>query len=375
MNKLVYLDNSASTRVRKEVVQAMLPYLREEYGNPSSLHALGANAQKAVNDARTSIARELGAKPWEIVFTSGGTESNNLALFGLARSALGLKKKKIIISALEHSSIVEVCQVLEREGFEIVRVGVNHEGLVAIEELVQLIDDRTLVVSIIHTHNELGIIQDVKTIGAICKKKGVLFHTDAVQSFGKVGIDVTKMNIDLLSASAHKIGGPKGTGILYVREGIMLQPLIYGGGQERGLRGGTENVAGIVGTSKALTLSRKTNWKKIETLRNYGLNELEKLGGTSNGSRTQRLSTHIHVSFPGIDAELLIAYLSSKGIMCSQKSACLSKQHKEDSSLTALGLDKAALTGSIRFVLSSETSKKDIDFLLKTLETFITRRR
>ncbi len=375
MKHIMYLDNSATTRVRKEVVQAMLPYFTERYGNASSSHRMGEEAQKALNTSRTQLAKYMNARAGEIVFTSGGTESNNLALLGLARSALGKKKKKIIISALEHSSIREVCAALKREGFEIVEASVTREGLIDMQQLADEINDKTLLVSVIHAHNELGVIQDVQTIGALCRKKGVLFHTDAVQSFGKLVIDVKRMNIDLLSVSAHKIGGPKGVGLLYVREGISLEPLIYGGGQERGIRGGTENVAGIVGFAKATELMQKTNFSVISKLRDYFARELATLGGSINGSGTTTLPTHVHVSFPGMNAELLVAYLSNKGIMCSQKSACLSKQHEEDSSLVALGFSDSERKGSIRFVLSTETTKANITRVLAQVRQFVSARR
>src|SRR3989344_7996237 len=266
MRKEIYLDNGATTRVRKEVMQVMLPYFTEQYGNPSSKHALGRNAFEALTCAREILARSIGARAEELIFTSGGTEANLLALLGVAAAST---KKKILMSSIEHASVRAVCDVLRERRYSVREIPVNREGRVDVQVLEKMIDAQTLLVSVIHGNNEVGTLQDVRAIGALCQRKGVLFHTDAVQSFGKVPIDVRTMRIDVLSASAHKIHGPKGVGFLYVRTGVPLVPVMSGGGQERGLRGGTEHVAGIVGFAKACALMSRADVKRVQHLRDF----------------------------------------------------------------------------------------------------------
>ncbi len=372
MNK-IYLDNNATTKVDKQVVDEMNKFYLEEYGNPSSMHEMGEKAREAIDKARAEIAQELGCKSWEIIFTSGTTESNNLSFFGLARSKLGERKKKIIVSAIEHSSIFELCDALKKEGFDIVEIGVDNNGLINFEELKNKIDDKTLLVSIMHVNNEIGIIQDIEKIGKICGEKKVLFHSDCAQSFGKLNINVKDMNIDLLSAGAHKISGPKGIGILYLREGIEIAPLIYGS-QEKGLRGGTENVPGIVGIAKALQIAKKIDKEKIEKIRDYLINELEKIGKI-NGSKEQRIYDNVNVSFPGIDGEELVLLLSSKGIFVSIGSACDSKKKKESKVLREIGLNKDEIMSSIRIGIGKDIEKKDADMLLKEIKKLISFKR
>lgn len=362
MSEVIYLDNNSTTAVNPGVVKAMG---KVGYGNPSSSHDLGEEALKSMNDAGDVLAREIGCKAWELVFTSGATEANNLAVFGVARSG---KKKKIIISAIEHASVYEPCMALKKEGFQIVEIRVGKNGILDMEKLEKEIDSKTGLVSIIHGHNEIGVLQDIGKIGKICKRKGVLFHTDAVQSFGKEKIDVRKMGIDLLSASAHKIGGPKGSGFLYVKEGIKLKPLIYGGGQERGLRGGTENVSGIVGFAEALKEIKKVNWDKVSRVRDYLISGLEKIGGKINGSVDRRLAGNVNVSFPGKNSEMLVISLSQKGIMCSARSACSEKDKKENRILKALGISEKDRKGTLRFGLNEKIGKREIDIILKHLE-------
>jgi len=369
--KIIYLDNAATIRTDEKVVREMEKFYLKEYGNPSSAHLLGERAALAMNKARGKIAREIGAKAWEIVFTSGTTESNNMVFFGLARGELGRKRKKIIISAIEHSSIIEICSVLKKEGFEICEIGVDGKGILDINKLEKEIDAGVLLVSIMHVNNEMGVIQDIGKIGEICRQRGVLFHSDCAQSLGKLKINAKEMRIDLLSAGAHKIGGPKGIGLLYIREGIELKPLIYGGGQERGLRGGTENVPGIAGFAAAIELSKKADKEKISDVRDYFISGLEKLGGKINGSREKRMYDNVNVSFPGIDGENLVLFLSGKGIMCSTGSACENKKKKESKVLKALGLNEREILGSLRFCLSEETKKEDIDFTLKEIKYFL----
>ncbi len=363
--KIIYLDNAATTPVYKEAVKEMERFYSEEYGNPSSLHALGEKALESANSTREKLAKEINCKPWEIIFTSGTTESNNMVFFGLTRSELGKKRKKIIISAIEHSSIFSICDALKKEGFEIVEIPVDKEGIVNTNKLNNEINDNTLLVSIMHVNNEIGVIQDMEKIGKLCKEKGVLFHSDCAQSFGKLNIDVGKMNIDSLSAGAHKIGGPKGIGILYIRDRIKISPLIYGGGQERGLRGGTENVAGIVGFVVALDIAKKIDENEVRKLRDYFISSLEKLDGRINGSKEKRIFNNVNVSFHGIDADSLVIFLSERGIMCSNGSACESKKQKESKVLKAIGLNEKEIRGSVRFSLNENISKKDIDYIIK----------
>ena len=345
----VYLDNAATTPVHPRVFRAMKPFFTETFGNPSSPHAFGEYAATAVYKSRETLARALGAKPWELIFTSGGSEANNLALRGICTT--GLNKKKVIISAIEHSSVWEPLESLRNEGYEVVVAPVDSEGLVDIVAFEKMLDAQTILVSIMHVNNEIGTIQNIARIGALCQKNGVIFHTDAVQSFGKLSFDVNTSRIDLLTASAHKIGGPKGIGFLYIREGIPLRPLILGGGQERGLRGGTENVSGIVGFAAAYEVSQDMPFAKIQKSSDALLHDLAGLGGLLNGSHEQRVHAIINIVFPGIDAELLVAKLSRRGIYCSTRSACLSKQQKEHRVLKAIGLSETLRESSVRLTL------------------------
>ena len=363
------MDNASTTRVYPEVVKEMSKYMLEEYGNPSSLNSLGEEAQKATENAKKIIATEIGCKGNEIIFTSGGTESNNLALIGLSKA--NPNRKKIIISSIEHSSIYELCKEMSKYGYEIVEIPVNREGFIDFSKLEKEINENTLVVSIMHANNEIGTLQDISKIGNICRKKGVLFHTDAVQSFCKEKIDVNSMKIDLMSASGHKIGASKGIGFLYVREGTKIQPMIMGGSQELGIRPGTQNVPGIAGLSKAVSITQKVNKNKIKDLREYFISELEKIGGKINGSKIKRLTNNINVSFSGADNNEMLIKLSSKGIMCSTRSACTSKQNKENRILNNLGLSNKEIEGTLRFSLSEFNTKNEIDYVIKELKKII----
>ena len=365
VKKKIYLDNAATTPVYKGVVKEMNKYYLERYGNPSSTHEFGEIALKAIQESRKKIASEIGAKPWEIIFTSGTTESNNMAFFGLAGE--NKKKKKIIISSIEHSSIFEICDILARNGYNVTEIPVNSEGILDIKSLEKEIYYNTLLVSIMHVNNEIGVIQDIERIGEICNKKGVLFHSDCAQSFGKLKIDVKKMNVDLLSAGAHKIGGPKGIGFLYIRDSLKIEPLIYGGGQERNLRGGTENVPGIAGFAKALEIVKGIDTKKIEKSRHYFISKLEELGGRVNGSKKDRIYNNINVSLSGIDGESLVIFLSLKGIYVSAGSACDSKKQKESKVLKAIGLNERERKGAVRISLNEDISRKDIDYVVEEI--------
>ena len=365
-DKEIYLDSAATTPAYKAVVEEMNRFYLNEYGNPSSAHEIGERAQKAMNEARAKLASEINAKAHEIIFTSGTTESNNLAFLGLIKAKK--ERKKIVISSIEHSSIFEICQALKE--LKIVEIPVNKEGLIDIERAKKEIDNNTLLVSIMHVNNEIGTIQNIEKVGSICRAKGAYFHTDCAQSFGKLNIDVKKMNIDLLSAGAHKIGGPKGIGLLYVREGINIVPLIYGGGQEKGLRGGTENIPGIAGFAKALEIAKKIDKEKIRKLSNYFASELEKIGGKINSSKENRIYNIINVNFP-VDGENLAAFLSHKKIYVSAGSACDTKKKKESKVLRELGLNEKERKGSIRISLSENISKADIDYVIKEIANAI----
>ena len=361
--KELYLDDASTTRVKPSVLKEMLPFFTKEYGNPSSPHEMGENAGKAINEARFKLAREINAKPHELIFTSGVTEANNLAILGLARAN---KRKKIIVSAIEHASVMEVCAHLEKHGYKIIKIPVDKYGLLNLDVLEKEIDNNTLLVSVMHVNNILGTIQDLKAIGEICKKHNVLFHTDAAQSFGKLPIDVRGMNIGMLSASCHKIGGPKGVGFLYIKESIRLEPIIFGGGQERGLRGGTENVPAIIGFSRALKEIKKVNKDKIKNLRDNLIIRLEEIGKV-NGSKTDRIYNNINVSFPA-DASSLVAFLSHKGIYVSTGSACDSKREKEDHVLKAIGLNNTLIKGSIRITIPEDFTSSSINRFVKEVK-------
>ena len=369
--KKIYLDNAATTIVAGEVKKAMLPYLGEHYGNASSIHTEGRYARDAIEKARKTIAGFINAKEKEIIFTGSGTESNNTVLKGLA-SFSGKEKNQIITSKIEHPSVIETCKFLEKEGFEIIYLGVDGNGLVNLEELEKKITPKTLLVSIMHANNEIGTIQDINKIGKICKNKEVLFHTDTVQTFGKIEIDVQADNIDFLSASAHKIYGPKGVGLLYIREDRKIEPLLHGGGHEFNIRSSTENVAGIVGFGKAVELCREKMEKesrRISRLRDYLIKELLMIPGTQlNGSASQRIYNNVNISFRGIEGESLVLQLGMRGIATSTGSACSTKNLEPSYVLSAIGLDHFTAHGSLRLTLGRNITKKDILESVKNIQ-------
>lgn len=368
--KEIYLDNAATTKTYSEVVKAMNEVLLKDYGNPSSLHKKGEKAFDLINKVKKKISSELGCKTHEIIFTSGATEANNLGLQGIAKANKS-NRNKIFISSIEHPSVSETANALSNWGFEIVRIPVNSEGFIDFKFLEREVDSQTLLVSVMLVNNVFGTIQDIRKIGRFCRDKGVLFHTDAVQGFGKLKMSVNDWCIDLLSGSGHKIGGPKGIGFLYIREGIKLMPLFYGGGQESGLRSGTENVPSIVGFGKALELYKKENWKNVEKMRDYFILEVEKIGGKINGSKKNRISNNLHFSFSGVDSEKLVLGLSQKEIYVSSGSACDSKKKKEDLVLKAIGVSDKDARSSIRISLSPKIRKKDVDFVIEKIEKMI----
>jgi cysteine desulfurase len=363
--KQLYLDDAATTAVKPPVLKAMLPYFTKKYANPSSEHDLGREARVVVEKARSTIANYLGAKPQEIYFTSGVTEANNWVFQGLLRAHK--HKKKILISSIEHGSTIEVCAFLEKQGYTVVRIPVNKEGFVDLDFLKHELDDKTLVVSVMHANNLFGTVQHISEIAKICKSRGVLFHTDASQTLGVIDLNVNSMQLDLVSACAHKIGGPKGIGFLYIREGVKIEPLIFGGGQQKGMRGGTENVPGIVGLAAALTHKPKPSSKLLK-LQNLCMQELEEIGGKINGPKTGRLPGNIHVSFKGIDSNTLLAFLSKSKIYVSVGSACDSHRVHEDYVLKAIGLPLDLMKGSIRITLNDKVSEKDVKRIIATIK-------
>ncbi|MFH1307620.1 MAG: cysteine desulfurase family protein [archaeon] len=366
----VYLDNAASTKVDAEVVDALLPFFSRDYGNASSLHDAGKNAREAIEKSREIIAKFLKVSPDEIIFTSGGTESDNLAIKGVAEA--NPSKKHIITSKIEHPAVLETCKELERKGYRVDYISVDKEGIVNFSEIEEKITKDTLIVSIMHVNNEIGSIQPIEEIGEICRKKSVYFHTDAVQSFGKLNINMK--NIDLLSVSGHKINGPKGVGTLYIRKGIKINPIISGGKHEKGMRAGTENVPGIVGLGKATELCEKkmNNIEKIKRLRDKLISELLKIRGAKlNGSKDRRIFNNVNISFKDIEGESLLLLLSKYGIYASTGSACSSHSLKSSHVLKAIGVSEAESHGSLRLSLGFETSEKEIEYTIDKIKEAI----
>ncbi len=365
---MIYLDNASTTKVEDSVLKEMNKFQTELYGNPSSLHEFGRLSKIALEKARKIIADSINALPEEIYFTSSGSESNNLVLKG---SFFPSFKNNIITTNVEHSSVSKTCEWLEEGGAKVDYLSVNSEGFIDFEELKGLMNDETLLVSVIHGNNEIGTIQDIKKIGELCRKKKVLFHTDASQSYMKCSIDVVREKIDLLTLDSQKIYGPKGVGAVYIKKGLILTPLIHGGEQERGLRSSTENVAGVVGFAKAVeSFSRKKN-EKIGSLRDYFIEELLKISGTKlNGPfRTLRLINNVNVRFEGIDSEVLKDMLSDEEVYCSIGSACSGKTRSFV--LKAIGLNGEEINSSVRFSLSKYNTKKEIDFVLLLIKKFL----
>lgn len=368
MNR-IYADNAATTALSPEVLQDMMPYLTTVYGNPSSMYSIGSEAQKAVELARVDVAEAINALPREIFFTSGGSESDNWAIKGVARALKAKGKNHIITSAFEHHAVLHTCDALKKEGFEITLLDVHSDGLVRPEELEAAIKDTTALVSIMYANNEIGTIQPVEELGAVCRRHGVLFHTDAVQAMGNVPIDVKKQNIDLLSMTAHKLHGPKGCGALYIRQGVRPQILIDGGAQERGMRAGTENVAGIVGLASAVKRAKATMEQRTERLtglRNRLIDSLSKIERSRlNGDREKRLPGNINMCFEGIEGEALLLRLDLMGICASSGSACTSGSLDPSHVLLAIGLPHEIAHGSLRLSFSDETTEEDIDYIAK----------
>lgn len=372
----IYADNSATTKLSPLVLEKMMPYLTEVYGNPSSLYRIGGLAKEAVEAARENIAKNLGAKrPGEIYFTSGGSESDNWALKGAAHALKSKGKNHIITTKFEHHAILHTCEALEKEGFEVTYLDVYKNGIVHPEDVENAIKDTTAIVSVMYANNEIGTIQPIPEIGAICRRHKVLFHTDAVQAAGYVKIDVEEQNIDLLSMTAHKIHGPKGCGLLYVRRGVKLENLIEGGAQERGKRAGTENVAGIVGLDAALQLAVDTmdeRCAKLSVLRDRLIDELSKIERSHvNGDRIKRLPNNVNMCFEGIEGESLLLKLDLNGVSASSGSACTSGSLDPSHVLLAIGLPHEIAHGSTRMTFSEETTEEDIDYIAKLVPEIV----
>ncbi len=365
----IYADNSATTKIAPEVLEKMMPYLTEVYGNPSSLYRIGGKAKEAVEKSRANIAKNLGANsPSEIFFTSGGSESDNWAIKGVCHALKEKGKKHIITSKFEHHAVLHTCASLEKEGFEVTYLDVYENGIVHPEDVENAIREDTALVTIMYANNEIGTIQPISEIGAICKKHGVLFHTDAVQAAGYVKINVKEQNIDLLSMTAHKIHGPKGCGLLYVRRGVKIDNLIDGGAQERNRRAGTENVAGIVGLDAALQLSVDTMEErnsKLVKMRDRLIDGLLKIERSRiNGDRVHRLPGNVNMCFEGIEGESLLLKLDLNGISASSGSACTSGSLDPSHVLLAIGLPHEIAHGSMRLSFSDENTEEDIDYIL-----------
>jgi cysteine desulfurase len=379
MEKLIYLDNAATTALKPEVLEEMMPYLRENYSNPSSIYSFAQEANRAVNNARSTIAEILGAKEREIYFTSGGSESDNWAIKGTA-DLLKEKGKHIITSKIEHHAVLHTCEYLERQGYEVTYLDVDENGIVPPESVEKAIRPDTILISIMFANNEIGTIEPIKEIGEIASRHGVLFHTDAVQAFGHVPVLVDELHIDMLSASAHKFHGPKGIGFLYLRDSAKLSALIHGGAQERSRRAGTHNVPGIVGMAAAARIAveeMEKNIQKEEEVRDYAIERIlkEVPYARLNGDRENRLPNNINICFRFIEGESMLIMLDQKGICASSGSACTSGSLDPSHVLLAIGLPHEIAHGSLRLTLSAETTKEDMDYVIDHIKTTIERLR
>lgn len=377
--RFVYADNAATTKISPEVLNAMYPYLTEEYGNASSIYSLGRNAKKAIEASREKAAKAIGADPSEIYFTSCGSEADNWALRGTCHRLKAKGKKHIITSVFEHHAILHTCQALEKEGFEVTYLPVSPLGIVCPDDVKNAIREDTAIVSIMYANNEIGTIQPISEIGAICREKGVIFHTDAVQAVGNVEINVKEQNIDLLSLSGHKIHAQKGIGAIYIKKGIVLPNLIFGGAQERNKRAGTENVPAIVGLGTAIEIATadiKAKNEKVTAMRNRLIDGILKLSHTRlNGDREKRLAGNCNISIEGVEGESLLLMLDMNGICASSGSACTSGSLDPSHVLLALGLKHEVAHGSLRLSINDETTDEDIDYILEVVPRVVERLR
>ncbi len=367
--RIVYADNSATTNISDEVFEAMLPYLKDQYGNASSIYKLGRDAQKAIEESRAKVAKALNADPKEIFFTSCGTESDNWAIRGVCEKLKAKGKNHIVTSVFEHHAILHTCQYMERQGYEVTYIPVSDKGLINPEDIRNAITDKTAIVSIMYANNEIGTIQPIEEIAKVCHEKGVIFHTDAVQAVGNVEIDVKKQGIDMLSLSGHKIHAQKGIGAIYIKRGLVLPNLIYGGGQERGKRPGTENTAAIVGLGRAMEIAVQgipEKNERVTKMRNRLIDGLLTIPNTRlNGDREKRLAGNCNISFEGVEGESLLLKLDEHGIMASSGSACTSGSLDPSHVLLSLGLKHEVAHGSLRLSINNQNTEEDIDYILE----------
>ena len=375
MKKTIYLDNAATTKTRPEVVEAMLPYFTEYYGNPSSVYEFATPSKKAIAEARETIAKSLGAKTNEIYFTAGGSESDNWAIKATAE-AYESKGKHIITSKIEHHAVLHTCEYLEKRGFEITYLDVDENGLVKLDELTAAIRPDTILISVMFANNEIGTIEPIAEIGKIAHEHGVLFHTDAVQAYTQVPIDVEAMNIDMMSTSGHKINGPKGIGFLYIRKGVKIKSFIHGGAQERHRRAGTENVTGIIGLAKAAeiaTANMKERTAEEIKVRDHLIERIEKEipYAKLNGDRVKRLPNNVNFSFQFVEGESMLILLDSKGICASSGSACTSGSLDPSHVLLAIGLPHEIAHGSLRLTISDQITMEDADYVVDNLKEIV----
>lgn len=379
MDQIIYLDNAATTKTSPSVLEAMLPYFSENYGNASSIYSIGAKSKEAITKSRETIAATIGAQPNEIYFTAGGTESDNWAIKAAAE-AYGAKGRHIITSKIEHHAVLHTCQYLEKQGFEVSYIDVDENGILKLDQLEKAIRPDTILISVMFANNEIGTIQPAREIGQLAKKHGILFHTDAVQAYGQLPINVDELNIDMMSSSGHKICGPKGIGFLYIRKGVKIRSFIHGGAQERKRRAGTENVPGIVGYAKAAEEAVSTMAERTAgeiRLRDYLIERiLKEIPYTRlNGDRINRLPNNTNFSFQFIEGESLLIMLDMEGICASSGSACTSGSLDPSHVLLAIGLPHEIAHGSLRLTLSAETTKEEIDYVVEKTKAIVERLR
>ncbi len=372
---MIYMDHSATSPVDPEVFEAMKPYFIDSFGNASTLYSLGREGKKAMESAREEVASIIGAEPKEIIFTSGGTESDNIAILGTAYK-LKNKGNHIITSDIEHPAVDETCKYLEKNGFNVTYLPVYNDGIVKIKDLEDAITDKTILITIMHANNEIGTIQPISEIGKIARENKIYFHTDAVQTVGKIPVNVKELNVDMLSLSAHKLYGPKGIGALYLRQGVRIEPIMHGGGHEKGIRPGTENVPGIVGLGKACSIAKENlqrDAQKLTSLRDMLIDSVlaENEDSYLNGHRTKRLPNNANFRFTGIEGESLILHLDAKGIATSTGSACSSIKLEPSHVLMAIGLKEVEAHGSLRISLGNENTEEDIEYTLTAIKEVV----
>ena len=367
----IYADNAATTRLSDTALAAMLPYLQQEYGNPSSLHSVGQRAQEALTDARARIAQRLGCQPTEVIFTSGGSEADNQAIRSVAAWGKIKGKTHIISTAFEHHAVLHTLDALKKEGFTVTLLDVHEDGMVSAQQVEEAITDQTCLVTVMYANNEIGTVQPIAEIGEVCRRRGVYFHTDAVQAVGHLPVNVAEQNIDLLSLSAHKFHGPKGIGVLYARRGVPLFPLIHGGAQERGRRGGTENIPAIVGMAAALDEAcdrLEEDTATLTALRDRLIAGLSKIPhSVLNGNREHRLPGTVNFCFEGIEGESLLLLLDDKGVYASSGSACTSGSLDPSHVLLAIGRPHEIAHGSLRLSLSPDTTQEEVDYMVEAV--------